>query len=155
MIKWCYMLALKLYQNHRYKTIIDDNSKTISLLCHTLNGSCIATVLAKLLNLNIVFIDHLGPHNKITKMKFEDNYKKAENYIVVVDFICQGNEIVRAENIVEFTGGNILGYVSFIQLEIAKLRIRDITETVVRVSTHDAKNKLKYTLKTDLCCSET
>lgn len=153
LFKWCYLLCEKLYNNGIFSNL--NKSRKPVLLAHTLNGICIATMISKLLNLEMIYIDHLGAHNRIMGSNFLDNYDPYQNYLLVVDFICQGNEILRAQNIIQFIGGNYIGFIGIMKLNISNVNIKQskdhiIKETVMEISPEDAVKKIKYTIKTKL-----
>lgn len=153
--KWCYILSKQIIENDEYKKF---ENKTCSeqpiLLCHTLNGSSIATIVAKLLNVDICFINHLGPYSKLSNHYFDENIQQTKNYIIVVDMICLGNEISRAQDIVEFLGGKTCGYVTFIDLGLSKVVNKSkikVRESVSLITPEVANTKLQYRILTDLC----
>lgn len=153
LFKWCYLLSEKLYNNGIFSNL--NKSRKPVLLAHTLNGICIATMMSKLLNLDMIYIDHLGAHNRIMGSNFLENYDPYQNYLLVVDFICQGNEILRAQNIIQFIGGNYIGFIGIMKLNISNINIKQpkeqiIKETVMDISPENAVKKLNYTIKTKL-----
>lgn len=153
--RWCYILSKKIYENKNFKKLNKkiDSERPI-LLCHTLNGTSIAVIVSKLLDLDICFINHLGPYSKLSNYYFDDNIQQTKNYIIVVDMICLGNEIIRARDIVEFLGGQACGYISFVDLGLSNIGEKEskMREWVLKVSNTDAKEKLGYKIMTDLCC---
>lgn len=156
--KWCHLLCNNLVQNGLFKKMNKNKSSRPILLAHTLNGACIATIISRIIGLEMIYIDHLGPQNRITGINFPENYQAYQNYLLVVDFICQGNEILRAQNIVEFIGGRYIGFVGMIKLNISPISESQvdedkIKETVLNISPEDAAEKLEYTIKTKLCCN--
>ncbi|WP_333650485.1 hypothetical protein [Lacrimispora sp.] len=148
MFIWSYILAESIYINPNFKEIVSIEKPI--LFCHTLCGVSIAVIIAKLLGLDILYIDNLGHHNQIDSIHFHNSIKP-KNYIVVVDMICQGNEILRAINMIEYMGGSVSGYLSFIKLDISNLRKFGIEENVIIVSASDAFEHLKYNIGTQLC----
>lgn len=155
--KWSYMLCGNLMQNGLFKKYNKNEYRKPILLAHTLNGVCIATMVSKLMNLEMVYVDHLGPHNRITGINFLENFQAYQNYLLVVDFVCQGNEILRAQNIVEFIGGKYIGFISMIKLDISRIstiqpKEEIIKEAVIKISSDEAVKKLEYTIETRLCC---
>lgn len=155
--KWSYMLCSNLIQNGLFKKYNKNEHRKPILLAHTLNGVCIATMVSKLMNLEMIYVDHLGPHNRITGINFLENFQAYQNYLLVVDFVCQGNEILRAQNIVEFIGGKYIGFISMIKLDISKISTSQpkeeiIKEAVIKISPDEAVKKLEYTINTKLCC---
>lgn len=154
MFKWCYVLAYNIMKTPKfieYGIDSDVSSEKPIILCHTLNGANIASVLAMLLECDIGFIDHLGPYNGLKMVNFGKEINQCRNYIIAVDVICLGNEIVRAKNIIDYLGGNTVGYASLINLDLAEI-VGDKTNcSVLKISLDDAKNKLNYVVKTKLC----
>ena len=154
---WSYMLCNNLIQNGLFKKYNKNEYRKPILLAHTLNGVCIATMISKLMNLEMIYVDHLGPHNRITGINFLENFQAYQNYLLVVDFVCQGNEILRAQNIVEFIGGKYIGFIGMIKLDISKISESQsneevIKETVIKISSKEAVEKIEYTIETKLSC---
>lgn len=154
LFRWCYMLAYKLEHNHIYKRKYKTTRKVV-LFCHTLNGASIASTLSQLLNLDIIFVDHLGPYNKLNTINFYKDIYSPKECIIIVDMICQGNEILRAKNIIEYLGGSVQGFAGIVKLELSNLSSKkDIDTFAVTFTPDEAKHELHYTIKTKLCSDE-
>lgn len=151
MFRWCYMLAYKLDKDIIYKRKYRSTGKAV-LFCHTLNGANIASLLSQLLNLDIIFVDHLGPYNKLNTINFYKDIYSPRECIIVVDMICQGNEILRAKNIIEYLGGTVKGFIGIVNLELSNLASKnDIDAFAITFSPDEARRNLHYTIKTKLC----
>lgn len=147
-----YKMAMELLD----KEIIQLNhakNEDISLFFHTMNGAYIGGLLSALLQMNFVYLDHLGPINSIKKRNFENNIQLAKRYIVVADVICTTSEIGRAETLIEFNGGSILCRVCFADVKIVNSQDR---EQISSVNINADHNFLNYTIQTELCknCKE-
>ena len=150
MFRWCYIIAYDLNKNSFFKK--KNINKKILLFCHTLNGSNIAGVLSQLLDCNLVYVDHLGPYNKLNKVNFYKDMYEPTEYIIIADLVCLGNEILRAKNIVEYLGGTVKGYAGIVKLDISSISIPNGVEAfALKYSAETARNELKYTIKTKLC----
>lgn len=128
-------------------------NRDISLFFHTINGAYIGGLLSALLQMNFIYLDHLGPINSIRKQSFENNIRMAKRYIVVADVICTTSEIGRAETLIEFNGGSILCRVCFADVKIVNKQDR---EQISCININAENNFLDYTIRTELCknCKE-
>ncbi len=143
-----YVLACKMVAQ---KIISEDYNlnRDVSLFFQTLNGGYVATQLAELFGVDMVFLDHLGPKKTVHRKSFEKYIKDNSKYIVVADVICLGGEIGRARTIIEYLGGRVLS-------EICLVDIRTVQSTSIenRISLYTVSNdcnKIQYMIKTDLC----
>lgn len=154
LFRWCYMLAYKLNNNSIFKRKYKSTKKAV-LFCHTLNGASIAGTLSQLLNLDIIFVDHLGPYNKLNTINFYKDIYSPKECIIIVDMICQGNEILRAKNIIEYLGGSVKGFAGIVKLELSNLSSKkDIDTFAITFTPEEAKRDLHYTIKTKLCSED-
>lgn len=128
-------------------------NRDISLFFHTINGAYIGGLLSALLQINFIYLDHLGPINSIRKQNFENNIRMAKRYIVVADVICTTSEIGRAETLIEFNGGSILCRVCFADVKIVREQDR---KQISCININAENNFLDYTIQTELCknCKE-
>ena len=128
-------------------------NRDISLFFHTINGAYIGGLLSALLQMDFIYLDHLGPINSIRKQNFENNIQLANRYIVVADVICTTSEIGRAETLIEFNGGSILCRVCFVDVKIVNKQDR---EQISCININADNNFLDYTIQTELCknCTE-
>lgn len=138
------------------KNIIELNyakNRDICLFFHTINGAYIGGLLSALLQINFIYLDHLGPINSIRKQNFENNIQLANRYIIVADVICTTSEIGRAETLIEFNGGNILCRVCFADVKIVNGQDR---KQISCININADNNFLNYTIQTELCknCKE-
>lgn len=153
LFQWCYVLGCKIRVNKNYRKQ-EQKGQNLLLFCHTLNGANIAGTLSRLLGIDIFYVDHLGPYNKLNTLDFYRDMYGPKECLVIVDMICQGNEFLRAKNIVEYLGGRINGCAGIIKLDISKLLNMKIEEFAVSFSPEEAKSELSYTIKTRLDIAE-
>ncbi len=155
-LRWCYILAYDL--NNYFITIDEGLEKKKVFFCHTLNGSYIAGILSQLLGYDLVYVDHLGPYNKLNKVDFYKGGDCTEEFIIVSDMVCQGNEFLRAQNIVDYMGGTVRGCIGILNMDIASvLKQYPINVFAIKYTPKDACNELGYTIRTKLCnqqCSD-
>lgn len=123
-------------------------NRDISLFFHTINGAYIGGLMSALLQMNFIYLDHLGPINSIKKQNFENNIRMAKRYIVVADVICTSSEIGRAETLIEFNGGSILCRVCFADVKIVNKQDR---QQISCININAEDNFLDYTICTELC----
>lgn len=144
-----YMLAVNLVETGIISWNYTDNIKH-KIFFHTLNGSYIGGILAALLQMDFVYLDHLGPVNAIRKKNFEKAINSEDTYIVVSDVICTSSEIGRAETIILYNGGHIVGRVCFADIETVRNKNQKQVSCIT-VSAED--NFIDYSIRTELCKS--
>lgn len=150
-LRWCYIIAYDLLQLPRFVTMEKQNKK-ILLFSHTLNGTNIAGVLSQLLDCDLMYVDHLGPYNKLNKVNFYRETYEPSEFIIIADMVCQGNEFLRAKNIVEYLGGTVKGCAGILRLDICGELFENVIDAfAIRYSPKEAREELNYSIKTDLC----
>lgn len=138
-----YRLAMKI-QAHWLKNDVTDKKKPI-LVCQSLNGSYIASVLASLLDLDLYMLDQVGPINKLYRA-IGAKIKADADYIVVSDMVCMGTEVKIVKNIIEYLGGNYIGNVALVR---AFLKQFNNTEEVMLINKHNCK-QLNYQINVSI-----
>lgn len=123
-----YRLAVKM-QAHWLKEHYSSYRKPI-LVCQSLNGSYVASVLSSLLNLDLYILDQVGPINKLYR-SLGAKVKVDADYIVVSDMVCLGTEVKIVKNIIEYLGGNYVGNVTIVRAK--SVREYDNTEEVFKI----------------------
>lgn len=150
MLRWCYIVAYDI--NNYFSSVGENPEKKYLLFCHTMNGTYISGILSQLLGYNLVYVDHLGPYNKLNKVDFSKGKSHLEEFIIIADMICQGNEFLRAKNIVEYLGGTVRGCAGILKMDISDLMSRyEIDVFAIKFSPEEARKKLGYTIRTKLC----
>ena len=153
MLRWCYIIAFDL--DSYFMSVGEDPSEKTLLFCHTMNGTYIAGILSQLLGDNLVYVDHLGPYNKLNKVDFYKGKSRSEEFIIIADMVCQGNEFLRAKNIVEYLGGSVRGCAGILKMEISNLLTTyDVDVFAIRYTSEEATKELGYTIRTQLCSSK-
>lgn len=140
-----YRLAFKV--KRKYFEEITPDFKNPILVCQSLNGSYITSILSSFLNLDMTVFDRIGPTNNLYN-RLDKNIKEDENYIVVSDFVCLGTEIKITKNLIQFLGGKYLGNVSLIKVEtLAKIEKANRTLAIfsIRRDNHEELNYYIYT----------
>lgn len=143
-----YYLALRMIE----KGIASNNSlenNNVSLFFHTINGGYIATQLAELFHVDLVYLDHLGPIESVHRKHFEKSICDNRNYIIVSDVICLGGEIGRARTIIEYCGGKVLGEICLV--DIKTIQSERLSKRISLYTVSNKCNKIGYTIRTDLC----
>lgn len=150
MLRWCYIIAYDLY---KYLLEVDEKLETMpSFFCHTMNGAYIAGILSQFLGNDLVYVDHLGPYNKLNKVDFYKERTGTREYIIVADMMCQGNEFLRAKNIVEYLGGTVRGGAGILKMDISDLLSNNqISCFAINYTPDEAREELHYTIQTRLC----
>ncbi|GEM51948.1 hypothetical protein EB1_17380 [Empedobacter brevis NBRC 14943 = ATCC 43319] len=129
---------------------IEEFNKPI-LVCQSLTSSYIVSILANMLNFDVLILDKIGPINKIYNT-LNKNIIEDKDYIIVSDLVCLGTEIKIAKNIIQFLGGNYLGNVSLIKTETLESKhIYKENATLAIFSIDKTNNKeLDYYISTNL-----
>lgn len=139
-----YSLAMKIKKHWLVKD--GDRQNLPVLVCQSLNGSFIASVLSALLNLDMYILDQIGPINKLYR-NLGSKISSEKNYIIVSDVVCLGTEIKIAKSIINYHGGIYRGNVSIIRVNSIK-EYDDIEE--VFVIDKDNSGALNYRITTAL-----
>lgn len=143
-----YEMAMKLVEN-KYISIENQlENRDKILFFHTMNGAFIGGVLSALLQMDMVYLDHLGPINAVRKKHFDRYMMKAKRYIVVADVICTTSEISRAETLIEFSGGSVSCRLCWIDIETIQ-KDKEKQLSCITVSAED--NFIDYLVRTNLC----
>lgn len=143
-----YYLGLKLIQA-KILTREYVNNRDINVFFHTINGGFIATQLAQLFSIDMVYLDHLGPVENVHRKHFEKSISDSKSYIVVSDVICLGGEVGRAKTIIEYCGGKISGEVCIVDIKTIEREQKSNRVSLYTVSKEH--NCIGYSIKTDLC----
>lgn len=152
-LRWCYIIAYDL--NKYFTSVCEDKDKRTLFFCHTMNGAHIAGILSQLLGYDLVYVDHLGPYNKLNKVDFYKGKSRAEEFIVIADLVCLGNEFLRAKNIVEYLGGSVKGCVGMMQMNISTLPSQyRVNMFAIEYTPQSAQKELNYSIQTELCFSQ-
>jgi acyl carrier protein len=143
-----YRLAIKIKENW------ESNLKDKPILVgQSLTSTFIVSVLSKLLKLDILVFDKIGPVNKLYNKLEKHNYEN-KKYIVVSDLVCLGTEVKITKNLIEFSGGKYLGNVSLAKIETLTredLDLDSIDRTISVFSITDKNNvELNYYIYTNL-----
>lgn len=133
-----YRLAMKINVHW-----LNDEKKPV-LVCQSLNGSFIASVLSVLLGLDLYILDQVGPINKLYR-SLGAKVKANINYVVISDMVCLGTEVKIVKNIIEYLGGNYVGNATIVRTYCG--RTFDDTEEVFVIDKSNCK-ELNYRIIT-------
>lgn len=149
-----FLLAIKLIKSSLLTTKVNgSNPQKPVLFFQSLNGASITSIISILLGLDISYIDHLGPINQLHKINFKNNIKDNMEYIVVADVISLGNELNRAKNIIEYSGGNYRSAITIMNIDSINGQDDEII-SLININ-KEAAIELNYGIKTSLCpCQE-
>lgn len=143
-----YKLALKI----KYKWNKELNNNPI-LVSQSLTSTFIVSILSKLLKLDILVFDKIGPITKLYNKLEKHNFDKRK-YIIVSDLVCLGTEVKITKSLIEFSGGNYLGNVSLVKIETLTredIQLDNIDRTISIFSiTKDNNKELNYYIYTNL-----
>lgn len=142
-----YQLARQIRKKEIWKSYLEPDCKNKPvLICQSLNGSFIASVLSMLLGLDLFIFDSIGPINKLYR-NLGTTIELTKPYLIVSDVVCLGTEVKITKNIVEYLGGVYLGNVSIVRIE--SIKPYENTESVYIINKNN-KNEFNYKIKTAL-----
>lgn len=143
-----YKLAMKI----KYKWNQQIKDKPI-LVSQSLTSTFIVSILSKLLKLDILVFDKIGPITKLYNKLEKHNFDKRK-YIVVSDLVCLGTEVKITKSLIEFSGGQYLGNVSLVKIETLTrkdLQLDSVDRTISIFSITNENNEyLNYYIYTNL-----
>ncbi|MBP2619097.1 MULTISPECIES: hypothetical protein [Weeksellaceae] len=141
-----YKLAIKISEE-----FLKNKETAPKLVCQSLNGSFIASILSTYLNLDIVIFDKIGPVNKLYS-RLNKVIEEDCEYIVISDLVCLGTEVKIVRNLIQFLGGKYLGSIALIKVEtLHKSHIDKIDTTTAVFSIRNSNNlELGYKIYTNL-----
>ncbi|WPO89313.1 hypothetical protein [Chryseobacterium sp. HR92] len=143
-----YKLAMKI--RYKWKNEINNNPILVS---QSLTSTFIVSVLSRLLKLDILVFDKIGPITKLYNKLEKHNFDKRK-YIVVSDLVCLGTEVKITKSLIEFSGGQYLGNVSLVKIETLNredlnLENKDRTLSIFSI-TNENNRELNYFIYTNL-----
>lgn len=141
-----YKLAIKISDE-----FLKNKEVAPKLVCQSLNGSFIASILSTYLNLDIVIFDKIGPVNKLYS-RLNKVIEEDCEYVVISDLVCLGTEVKIVRNLIQFLGGKYLGSIALIKVEtLEKSHIDKIDTTTAVFSIRNNNNQeLGYKIYTNL-----
>ncbi len=99
----------KLVKNNFVLDGIDNYDK---LICASLNGAVLATLVGQLLEKEVLYLMKLGPHLKILD---KNEIPKKSRYLYISDMVCLGIEYKIAKTLVKINDSDIVGGVSVVK----------------------------------------
>jgi len=130
--------------NEREKT-----SKT-KLFFQSMNGAYISSILSKIALLDMAFIDHIGPINKIYRTILRNNFDENDSYIIVSDVICMGTETEIAKSLIHYENSDVKGSITIVKIEpIVKDKKDKVRTCSLFTLTNDNNSEIKYEISTE------
>lgn len=140
-----YKLALKISSEYMQT----NEGHSVKLVCQSLNGAFITSILSTYLNLDVVIFDKIGPINKLYS-RLNKVIEEDAKYVVISDLVCLGTEVKIVKNLIQFLGGKYLGSISLIKVETLKTIKKEVM-TIAIFSINRKNNKeLGYSIYTNL-----
>ena len=136
----CYVLAEKIWEVYKHTL-----NKYV-LFCHTLNGACIAETLSVLLRCDVLYADSLTSKGKMRRNYMPKRFLKEKKSIVVTDVVCQGHELIRAQDIINMMGGTTNDCVGVVRIHIPGVKSKLENENFIVLVDEDMQAKIKYSL---------
>ncbi|AIF53524.1 hypothetical protein [Pelosinus sp. UFO1] len=143
-----FQLALKIIKKEMIPKDMTKHDE-ISLFCQSLNGSYIALILSRLLCVNFMYLDHLGPIANIYKTSFSKEIRKNNKYLIVADVICLGTEVKRVESIIQVSGGECIGSVCIVDCQLTD--VGNSEHKLGLITINKQYNPIDYIIRTDFC----
>lgn len=137
-----YLLGINLSQG-----FFKDNSNKV-IFCQTLNGAFIGSFLSELLNIDIIFLDHIGPINKLYGPSLSNRIEPGREYVVVSDVVCLGTELQVAKNIIIYRGGVYAGNINIIRIKTLKESLYKNEVSLFRIDSEN--NPVQYKIEIDI-----
>lgn len=117
------------------------------LFFSSMAGSYLASIISKLAKVNMVFLNHLGPKQKLYRELHKEQLLEDRDYLIISDVVCLGAEIERAKTLIEHAGGKLKGILSIVSVEVVSNRL-DKNIISLLTLTRD-NNTIKYQIITD------
>lgn len=127
--------------------LFPDKDNQPLLFFSSMAGSYLASVLSKLADVDMVFLNHLGPKKKLYRELHKEQLLADRDYLIVSDVVCLGAEIERAKTLIEHAGGKLKGILSVVLVEVVSNRL-DKNIISLLTLTRD-NNTIKYQIITD------
>jgi hypothetical protein len=114
-------------------------------------GSYLASIFAKIACLDIRYLDHIGPRNKIYRTMRKDIFKNPSDYLLISDVICMGTEIQIAKSIIAHEGSKVNGILSIIDVKVIDKLKNDKAPQLCSLFTltKENNNEIDYQIKTN------
>ena len=143
-----YLLCKKTKQSSLFK---DKNNQPL-LFFSSMAGSYLASIFSKLADIDMVFLNHLGPKKKLYRELHKEQLLADRDYLIISDVVCLGAEIERAKTLIEFAGGKLKGILSVVLVEVVSNRPNK-DKAIGKISllklTKDNNKSINYQIITD------
>lgn len=139
-----YLLLKKAKQLNQFS----DKANQPLLFFSSMAGSYLASILSKLADIDMVFLNHLGPKQKLYRELHKEQLLANRDYLIISDVVCLGAEIERAKTLIEHAGGKLKGILSVVSVEVVSNRLDKNTISLLTL-TKDNNNNVKYQIITD------
>jgi hypothetical protein len=129
----------------------DENNKPL-LFFSSMAGSYLASIFSKLAYFDMVFLNHLGPKNKLYRELHKEQILADRDYLIISDVVCLGAEIERAKTLIEYAGGKLKGIISVVLVDVVSSRPnkeKEIDKISLLNLTGENNKTIKYQIITD------
>jgi hypothetical protein len=133
----------------KVKELFIKEEKNQYLFTMSINGSYIASILSKLLGVEVSYLDHLGPINKMYKTKLDNRILTGKHYFLVSDVICLGTETKKAESIIQYENAFVDGYITVVNIKTVTRPNNKPTNFLFEIN-KDNNYIFKYAIRTEL-----
>lgn len=117
------------------------------LFFSSMAGAYLASILSKLADVNMVFLNHLGPKQKLYRELHKEQLLADRDYLIISDVVCLGAEIERAKTLIEYAGGKLKGILSVVSVEVVSNCLDQKTISLLTLKREN--NTIKYQIITD------
>lgn len=122
--------------------------KKTLLFFQSLNGAFIASIISKLALLDMAYIDHIGPINKIYRTILRNNFDDQNHYLIISDVICMGTEIEIAKSLIQYENSIVIGNITIVKIEAIKGKKELETCSLFKL-TKENNNETNYIIETE------
>jgi hypothetical protein len=127
----------------------EKSSKT-KLFFQSINGAYISSIISKIALLDMAFIDHIGPINKIYRTILKNNFNEQDSYLIVSDVICMGTETEIAKSLIYYENSKVRGNLTIVKVEpVYKEKNDNIQTCSLFTLTKENNTEIQYEITTD------
>ncbi len=134
---------------HSVKSLFNNEKNNQYLFTMSINGSYIASMLSRLLGVEVSYLDHLGPINRMYKTKLDNRILTGKHYFLVSDVICLGTETKKAESIISYENAFVDGYITIVNIKTVTRPNDKPTFSLFEINKEN-NNIFNYSIKTEL-----
>jgi hypothetical protein len=125
----------------------NESRKTL-IFFQSLNGAYLASIIAKIALLDMAYIDHIGPINKIYRTILRNNFENQNLYVIMSDVICMGTEIEITKSLIQYENSIVKGNLTIVKIEAIKGK-KELKTSSLFTLTKINNSSIKYKIETE------